>query len=444
MAEDKLTILSAVDAAAKIARRELSSEQYVGAYLDRIAARDRDVRAFIHYDPDHAIRQSQARDQEQREGKKLGPLHGIPVAVKDIFDTADFPTENGTKLDLGRKPSKDAEAVARLRGAGAVILGKTVTTECAYFFPGPTRNPHDFTRTPGGSSSGSAAAVAAGMAPLAIGSQTNGSVIRPAAFCGVIGLKPSHGLVSRARVLALSAHLDHVGVFANYLSDVALTMDVLAGSDPDDPDTKGVSKPNFAGALASGFKVPRLAFLRTPVWNKADASTRVAFENLSSQLGNAIVEMELSKRFADAWPAHRTIMAVEMAKNLGDAVDRGGEQKSSETLRKIMDEGRRIPAERYRAAMEEREILARDFAKEFKGFDGVITPAAIGVAPSIETTGDPIFCSLWSLLGVPAISLPLLTGESGLPLGVQVVGHKGEDARLLNVAGWLIEKLKQP
>jgi Asp-tRNA(Asn)/Glu-tRNA(Gln) amidotransferase A subunit family amidase len=443
LVKNELTTLSAVDAAAKIASGALSSEQYVQTCLTQIAARDGDVRAFVHIDPNYAIQQARARDKQKSEGGALGVLHGIPVAVKDIFDTVDFPTENGTKLDAGRKPARDAEAVARLRAAGAVILGKTVTTECAYFFPGATRNPHDLARTPGGSSSGSAAAIAAGMVPLAIGSQTNGSVIRPAAFCGVIGMKPSHGLVSRARVLALSGHLDHVGVFANLLSDIVLAMGVLAGNDPDDPDTNGVAKPNFTEALSGSVSEPRLAFVRTPVWDKADAYTRNAFENLAKQLGGAIVEIKLPDRFADAWPAHRTIMAVDMAKNLGEAVERGGEQKSSEILRKLMAEGRTVQPERYRAAIEEAESLSAMFDEQFKDFDGIVTPATIGVAPSIETTGDPVFCSLWSLLGVPAISLPLLMGEGGLPLGVQLVARKSEDARLLGVANWLTEKFKR-
>ncbi len=442
MAEADLMTLNAVEAAAEIARGALSSERYVRAFLERIAASDGDVQAFIHFDHDYAIQQARARDKERSEGRMLGPLHGIPVVLKDIFDTVDFPTENGSKVYSGRKPKQDATTVTRLRAAGAVILGKTVTTECAYYFPGATHNPHDLTRTPGGSSSGSAAAVAAGMAPLALGSQTNGSVIRPAAFCGVIGMKPTHGLISRARVLALSGHLDHVGVFANSLSDVVFALDVLAGSDPDDPDTNGVAKPNFVEALTGSAKLPRLAFVRTPIWEKADASTRAAFENLAKQLGSAIVEIKLPERFVDGWPAQRTIMAVDMAKNLGPAIERGGEKKSSEILRKLLAEGRGIQPERYRAAVEEAQALSMMFDEQFRDFDAIVTPATIGVAPPIETTGDPMFCTLWTLLGVPAISLPLLSGEGGLPLGVQLVARKGEDVRLLRAADWLMRKLK--
>ena len=440
--KNELKTLSAVDAAAKIASGALSSEQYVQACLAQIVARDGDVRAFVRLAADYAIQQARERDKQRIEGRTLGALHGIPVALKDIFDTVDFTTENGSKLYTDRKPKQDATAVARLRAAGAVILGKTVTTECAFYFPGATRNPHDPTRTPGGSSSGSAAAVAAGMVPLGLGSQTNGSVIRPAAFCGVIGMKPSHGLISRARVLALSGHLDHVGVFANTLPDVTLALDVLVGSDPDDPDTNGVEKSSFAHALTGSAKEPRLAFVRTPIWNKADPSTRTAFENLAKKLGSAIVEIELPGRFADAWPAHRTIMAADMAKNLGPAAERGGKEKSSEILRNFLAEGRGIQPERYRAAVEEAEGLSAMFDEQFKDFEGILTPAAIGVAPSIETTGDPMFCTLWTLLGVPAISLPLLRGDGGLPLGVQLVGCKGEDERLLRTADWLMRKLK--
>jgi len=434
--------LTVSEAAQEIAMGSLSSQELTRACLGRIEAIDGEVRAFIHLNPQYAIEQARKRDEERSAGDILGPLHGVPVAIKDIFDTMDFPTENGSKVYAGRKPQRDAAAVTRLRGAGAVILGKTVTTECAYFYPGATRNPHDLARTPGGSSSGSAAAVVTGMAPLALGSQTNGSVIRPAAFCGVIGMKPTHGMVSRARVLALSSHLDHVGVFANSLADIALTFGVLAGSDRDDPDTEKVAKPDFEHALGDGPQEPRLAFVHTPMWSRADASTRDAFENLAKQLGSAIIAADLPDRFAEAWSAHRTIMSADMAKNLGPAIAQGGEKNSSAILRKFLDEGQKVTPTQYRTAIEAASTLRTMFDEQFKDFDGVITPASVGVAPSIETTGDPVFCTLWTLLGVPAVSLPLLKGEKGLPLGVQLVGRKDEDARLLRAADWLMWKLK--
>ena len=245
MSDESLLGLTAVDAVAEMVRGAFSAEDYARACLDRIAALDERIHAFIHLDPDYALAQARERDADLRAGRPIGPLHGVPVAIKDIFDTADYPTECGSVLLKGRRPTRDSAAVARLRAAGAVIIGKSVTTEFAYFHPGATRNPHDLTRTPGGSSSGSAAAVAAGMVPLAIGSQTNGSMIRPAAFCGVHGCKPTHGTISRAGALILSHALDHVGVFARALPDMALILQALAGYDAADSDTRMRPVPDF-------------------------------------------------------------------------------------------------------------------------------------------------------------------------------------------------------
>ena len=436
MAESKLTARTATDAAAEIARGAISSEEYVRACLERIAARDPEIRAFVHLDPEHALAQARARDDERRRGRPLGPLHGVPVAIKDIFDTADFPTENGSPLFDGRKPERDATVVAKLRAAGAVIIGKAVSTECAFYYPGPTSNPHDLSRTPGGSSSGSAAAVAAGMVPVALGSQTNGSVIRPAAFCGVIGFKPSHGLVSRAGVLALSRHLDHVGVFARTLADSALVIDLLAGPDPVDADTHDARAPGLGAALGAPGARPRIAFVRTPIWEKADPATRIAFEALADRLD--LETLELPAHFARAWDALRTIMSAEMARNLGPAAERGGEGKVSKVLGDFLAEGKAVSPARYDEAVAAAGGYRTDLAGALKGFDALLTPASVAVAPPIATTGDPAFCSLWTLAGVPAFSLPILHGGEGLPLGVQLVAAYGEDARLLRAAQWLV------
>jgi Asp-tRNA(Asn)/Glu-tRNA(Gln) amidotransferase A subunit family amidase len=431
-----LAALSATETASKIAGGELSSEEAVRACLERIAARDSEIRAFVHLVPEQALTAARARDDERRAGGSLGPLHGVPVAIKDIFDTADFPTENGSPLFAGRKPERDARSVAKLRAAGAVMIGKSVTTECAFYHPGPTRNPHDLSRTPGGSSSGSAAAVAAGMVPIALGSQTNGSVIRPAAFCGVIGFKPSHGLVSRAGVLALSRHLDHVGVFARTLADTALVIDLLAGPDPADPDTHDARAPGLGAALRAPRARPRIAFVRTPIWDKADPATRIAFEALADRLD--IEAVELPAHFVRAWDALRTIMSADMAHNLGPAAKRGGEGKVSKVLGDFLAEGKAVSPARYDEAVAAAGGYRSDLAGALKEFDALMTPATVGVAPPIATTGDPAFCSLWTLVGTPAISLPILQGEGGLPLGVQLVAAYGEDARLLRAAQWLV------
>lgn len=441
MLDAELAGLTAMEAAERIAGGELSAEDYVGACLQRIAATDDKLHAFVHLDPDLALAQARALDERQRAGKPLGPLHGLPVAIKDIFDTADYPTECGSPLLKGRQPLCDCTAVARLRAAGGVIIGKTVTTEFAYFHPGPTRNPHDLERTPGGSSSGSAAAVAAGLVPLAIGSQTNGSVIRPAAFCGVVGVKPTHGTVSRHGALILSKALDHVGVFARTLADAALILEALAGYDENDSDTRLLAAPAFLETMLEEPPLPpRLAFVRTPVWSKADAETRAAFEALVEQLGDCVAGVNLPDGYAAAWDDQRVIMATDMAHNFGALVARGGEA-SSKQLRDLLAEGAQTSALRYLAARDNARRYAAGIGEIFKQYDAILTPSAPGVAPKGTATGNPMFNTLWTLTGLPAVSLPLLRGEEGMPLGVQLVGAAGDDARLLRTAHWLVGKL---
>ena len=437
----ELAGLTAIEAAERIAARELSAEDYVGACLQRIAATDGTLHAFVHLDPDLVLAQARALDERQRAGKPLGPLHGVPVAIKDIFDTADYPTECGSPLLKGRQPLRDSTVVARLRAAGAVIIGKTVTTEFAYFHPGPTRNPHDLERTPGGSSSGSAAAVAARLVPLAIGSQTNGSVIRPAAFCGVYGVKPTHGTISRHGALILSKALDHVGVFARSLADAALILEAVAGYDENDSDTRPLAAPAFLETLLDEPPLPpRLAFVRTPVWSKADAETRAAFEALVEQLGDCVATVDLPDSYAAAWDDQRVIMATDMAYNFGSLVARGG-AASSKQLCDLLAEGAQTSALRYLAARDNARCYAAGIGEIFKQYDATLTPSAPGVAPKGTATGNPMFNTLWTLTGLPAVSLPLLRGEGGMPLGVQLVGAAGDDARLLRTAHWLVGKL---
>ena len=441
MTDEELTGLTAIEAVEHIANGDFSSEEYVGACLDRIAAIDGEVHAFVHLDPDAALAQARDVDERRRDGQPIGLLHGIPVAIKDIFDTADYPTECGTAVLKGRQPVQDATAVARLREAGAIILGKTVTTECAYFSPGPTRNPHDLTRTPGGSSSGSAAAVAAAMVPLAVGSQTNGSIIRPSAFCGVYGVKPSHGLISRHGALMLSQALDHVGVMARSLADAALILEVLAGYDAADSDTRPVAAPDYLELVADVPPVqPRLAFVRTPVWDKADAATHAAFAELVASLGDQVTEIDLPDDYAAAWDDHHVVMATDMAHNLNPLLERGGDVLSQQ-LRDLMAEGRSIPAVRYLKARQNAKSYAAGIDHLFDDFDAIITPSTPGVAPVGDATGSPVFNSLWSLTGLPAVTLPMLAGEGGMPLGVQLIGAARGDARLLRTANWLVEQV---
>jgi len=431
---------SATDAARAIQEGAISSEQLVESCLARIRAVEPQVQAWQVLDESHALVQARARDLDRREGRPCGPLHGVPVGIKDIIDTADMPTEDGTVLHAGRTPMGDAAVVASLRAAGAVILGKTVTTELATYTPGKTRNPHNFDHTPGGSSSGSAAAVAAGMVPLAVGTQTNGSVIRPASFCGVYGFKPTHGLVPRHGILKLSRTLDSVGVFARSLEDIALLAEQLIAYDERDPDTRPRARIPLMSTLAEEPPLaPRLAFVKTPVWDRAEEATRDAFAELSEVLGTQCEEYALPASLAQAWDWHRTIMESEMAFNLQLEWERGRDQLS-EPLRSQLARGREVRALDYQEAVARIPRLNDGFDELFARFDAIVTPAAPGTAPRLASTGDPSFCTLWSLCGMPACSLPIMTGADGLPLGVQLVGARGSDARLLRTARWLVAR----
>jgi Asp-tRNA(Asn)/Glu-tRNA(Gln) amidotransferase A subunit family amidase len=431
--------LSASEAARLIRDGVISSEQLVEACLARIREIDPQVQAWAFLDSDHVLAQARAADALRLEGKPPGPLHGVPVGIKDIFDTADMPTEYGSVIHSGRTPSRDATAVSKLRAAGAVIMGKTVTTEFAYFFPGKTRNPHNPEHTPGGSSSGSAAAVAASMVPLALGSQTNGSTIRPAAYCGVIGFKPTHGLISRHRVFPLSRTLDHVGLFARSIDDIALLAEQLVGYDENDPDTRPRARIPFSEIAAEEPPLPPMfAFIKTPMWERADDETKEGFSEMIGDLGNQVEEVELFPSALEAWQWHQTIMAPEMAFNLEREWKNGGE-RLSEQLRTQIERGREVRAVEYQHALAQINPIHESFVELFEQrYDAILTPAAPSAAPKgLASTGDPSFCTLWTLCGMPAISLPLLQSTSGLPIGVQLVGPRLGDARLLRTARWL-------
>jgi Asp-tRNA(Asn)/Glu-tRNA(Gln) amidotransferase A subunit family amidase len=437
----KLNQLNAIDAARGIREGMFTSEQLVQSCLDQIQAADEMVRAWAFLDPEHALNQARTADEWRLEGKTLGALHGVPVGIKDIIDTADMPTENGTVLHKGRAPHEDATVVASLRAAGAVILGKTVTTECAYFAPGKTRNPHNPKHTPGGSSSGSAAAVAAHMVPLALGSQTNGSTIRPAAFCGVYGFKPTHGLIPRHGMLALSRTLDHVGLFARTIEDIALLAEQLTGYDERDHDTRPRARVPFGAIAAEEPPLPpTIAFIKTPMWDRVEDETKQALAELVGELGDRVEEVELFPLAAEAWDWHRTIMEAEMAANLEREWQRGRDQLS-DTLRSMLERGREVRAVDYQRALSRIPLMQETFEELFiQRYDAILTPAAAGTAPAgLSSTGDPSFCTLWTLCGLPAISLPLMQGSNGLPLGVQLVGRRHFDARLLRTARWLVD-----
>jgi len=437
-----LTDLGLIEMARLIADGTVSAEDATRACLARIDQCEGDIGAWAHLDADYALTQARALDAHRQSGRPLGALHGVPIGVKDIIDVRGLPCERGTVLDSGRRPDVDAMVVARLRAAGAVILGKTVTTELALYQPGKTRNPHDLTRTPGGSSSGSAAAVAARMIPAAVGSQTNGSIVRPASFCGVYGFKPSMGLVSRRGVLTLSPALDTIGPLARSLEDAALLADVIAGYDPSDSSMTPSGPPAFLETARTDPPVrPAIAFVKTPVWDRADADTRAGFAELCDALGD-VDEVDLPEPFDRALDLHHAVMGAEAARYYAHYYEKGAD-RLSDKLRAIIEDGQKILAVDYMLAREWIAILNAALEQIFERYDAILTPAAAGEAPAAEVTGDPAFCTTWTYCGVPAVSLPLLVGENGLPIGAQLVGRHGQDGRLLRTARWLVAQVTQ-
>jgi amidase len=394
------------------------------ASLAAAAAWEPTLHAFAWLDPDDI----RARAHVRPRG---GPLDGVPVAVKDIFDTAGTPTEYGSPLFAGRVPARSAEAVRRIEAAGAVILGKTVTAELAYYSPGPTTNPWLSTHTPGGSSMGSAAAVAARIAPLALGTQTNGSVIRPAAFCGVVGLKPTSGRLPREGVLSFSPSLDQVGLFADTVARGAQACAILAGE----------SRELWWSGAAT--QPPKVGITRPPEWDECTPAMRAAFDTAIERLagsGATAVDLPMPPTLSDSIGLHQTIMAVEAARNIAPLVA-PHEDRCSAQLRALLVRGRSTTPRAYEAALESQAELRHTFARWIENVDAVLTLAALGEAPELDTTGDPRCCTRWTLIGAPAIALPCGLGAKGLPLAVQLVGPRQADLQLTSVAAWVQARL---
>ena len=439
-----ITSLTAAEALAAMREGRFSAEDLVKGCLARIKADEDRVRAWTFLDEQRALDQARNVDRVRREGHPMGPLHGLPVGIKDIIDTADMPTEDGTVLNAGRRPDWDATVVERLRSAGAVIMGKTVTTELATYSPGKTRNPVNPEHTPGGSSSGSAAAVAANMVPLAVGTQTNGSVIRPAAFCGVFGFKPSFGMVSRNGILEQSKPLDQVGFFARTIEDLAIIADPLFGYDESDSATRHIARPNLREiAMQDPPMPPVFAYTKTPNWDDAEEQTRQALEEVAGALGEQAKPFTVPSIFNDAWQWHATIMEADLARNYHELYERGRD-KLSETLRAQIERGRKVTAVDYNNAVARIESTATALEDIFDRCDAIMTAATAGPAPhGLESTGSPGFCTLWTFAGMPAVTLPLLTAENGMPMGIQLVGRRGDDARLLRTARWMVDWVKE-
>ncbi|GAB4379201.1 MAG: amidase [Elainellaceae cyanobacterium] len=423
----------------RIQQGKLSSVESVRTCLDRIAEREPIVQAWECLEPDYALEQAKHHDLVQSQQQPIGALHGIPIAIKDTFATRDLPTGWGTSIHAGQQLGFDAAVIARLRAAGAVIMGKTVTTEYAMARAGKTRNPHHPKHTPGASSSGSAAAVADGMVPLAIGTQTVGSILRPAAYCGIFGFKPSFGLISRYGALPSSRDLDHVGLFARSVADIALLLEVLAGADGRDPDCYGYL-PACPANLFNRSQPPRLALIFGPYVNQLQPEAKNALENSATALrkaGATITEITLPSSFDDYFDHVQVLASVGMAAHHGADFDRHADQMSAK-LRQIIEQGRIMPSLTYAATRQTVVEYSQMLTKLFCDVDAILTPVTTGTAPyGLENTGSPIFCALWTLCGLPAVNIPVGYGSNGLPLGVQLVGQRGQDWQVLAIAQWI-------
>ncbi|HXM56584.1 MAG TPA: amidase, partial [Candidatus Dormibacteraeota bacterium] len=390
--------------------------QTAAEWAAAIREREEVVRAFAWFDL--------ARAERLTAGAAPGPLRGRWVGIKDVIDTAGIPTERGSALFRGRVPDRSATVVARIEAAGGVVAGKTVTAELASFTPGPTTNPWDPSRTPGGSSMGSAAAVAAGMLPLAIGTQTAGSIIRPAAFCGIVGLKPTAGTIPRDGVLIVSDTLDQLGGFAATVAEAAELCSVMADADLS-PSRRATP--------------PRLGVYRSPEWPGLEPAVRDHFEGTIERLraaGASVEDTAAPAGFDAALPVHRRIMVVEAARNLGADVA-GAPELVSEAFRRNVAEGRATLDGEYRAALAERERLVEAVAAWAGAYDGILSPPTPGEAPDVVTTGDPRHCSRWTLVAAPAVTIPAGRGPAGLPLGLQITAAPGADRTLLGAAAWV-------
>jgi Asp-tRNA(Asn)/Glu-tRNA(Gln) amidotransferase A subunit family amidase len=417
--------LSVRDAAREITAKRLSAVDYVAAYLDRIAAREAEVGAWQFFDRDAVMAEARRRDNEPPRG----PLHGVPIGVKDLIDTADMPTTYGSSIYRNHHPATDAACVALARAAGAVVLGKTVTTEFAYFSPGKTTNPHNPAHTPGGSSSGSAAAVGAGMAPLAFGTQTAGSILRPASYCGIVGYKPSFGVVPRAGVKSLSESLDTIGVMARTVADAALFIGVLS----DRRALRDVAEPDAA------LLPPRFGFCRTPNWDDAEPATVAALDRLRAALiaaGARVDDIGVPQEHQGLVAAQEMVMSFEMVRSLADERVRHSTEISPR-LAQLFDHGMTIGSDAYDAAIAATQAARQRLPDFFGACAAVIVPAAPGEAPAgLNYTGNPVFNRMWTLLGNPCVSIPAGHGAAGLPVGAQLVGRIGDDARLLSCAAF--------
>ena len=435
--------LSVVEMVQSIKKGEITSEELVKNYIEQIKKKEKDVEAWEFFDEEFVLSQAKKLDSLHQSGKH-GDLHGIPVGIKDIFDTEDMPTTDGTEIHKKNPSLSDCTVVSKLKQAGAIIMGKTVTCELAYYSPGKTKNPHDLSRTPGGSSSGSAAAVASHMVPLAIGSQTNGSVIRPASYCGVIGYKPTKGLISRHLVLQISRALDQVGIFSNSIEDAALISEQIIGHDKQDPDTSLNPRPKLLAASRQKPPMePLLAYIKLPFMDKLDEDVMEGFNEVKDELKGRINEIELPAGFDGIPDWHKIIMESDMARSFSEEYKKS-KNKLSDKIVEAIERGMKYSSVEYNEAFSKIEVANTYFKQFFHDYDAILTPSACGEAPKgLKSTGNPIFCTIWTYCGMPSISLPLLQGKNNLPVGVQLVSSLYDDERLFRNASWLTSKIKR-
>ena len=430
--------LKAEELSLKIKDAQLTSVEICEKYIERINKFEKNVKAWAHFDKKLLLEKAADADEYRRSGKPTGPLHGIPVAVKDIVGTLDMPTECGTVIRKGKSYSQNAEIVDLLLAAGAIVMGKTATAELAYLHPPKTTNPHDHSRTPGGSSSGSAAVVASFMAPLSIGSQTGGSIIRPASYCGVVGYKPTYGLISRNGVLKTSEKLDHIGVFGRSVEDVALLSKVLIKKDNFDSATIHYSTENMLIETKKGpLFEPKFIFYKTDYWKNIEKKSREAFEYFIKSFKKNIEVFDTPSYFKDIHKYHQIMYETDLANNFG-LYYKKYKKKLSKPMQDAIVKGNKHSAKEYAEALDFMKRSYESYEEVFEDYHGVLSPSSPGVAPkSLKSTGSAEFNKVWSYLGTPCISLPLLQGEANMPLGVQLTGAKYDDHRFLGIANWL-------
>ena len=431
---------TATQIAASIAAGETTPSNVLHEHFTLIDEREHEVHAWTVVDREAALEDAQ---QLERATSPRGLLHGVPFGIKDNIDTADLLTEYGSSIHTGHQPGRDATCVAGLRLAGGIAMGKTVCTEFAHRAPRATRNPWNVAHTPGGSSSGSAAAVAAYHVPLAIGTQTNGSVIRPASFCGTYGFKPTRGVISRRGVLQTSKSLDQVGVFGRTLEDVALLTDVIGSYDPRDIWSYARSRPKMLeGCRAEAPVEPAFVWLDLPYHDRLTTDARAGFDEVISVLGATVERIPVSKNLIGLVEVQQVIHEYEICHHLETEFAEHWDMVST-SLQPVVERGRTIGDDQYNEALQVMASAVEYFEAFFKDYDAVIAPSAAGEALKFGTgTGDPVFCTIWTLCGLPSLNLPLLVGEHGLPIGVQLIGAAEEDDRLLRTANWLLNHLQ--